>query len=177
MSNIITNEEFKTFRNITYKVDESKITISITQAHTDLREVLGDAFYFDVIKNQGSYSELLDGFEFEVDGNEYIHEGLKSLLADYAYSRYLYEINITHSPFGMVQKTNQDSEPLDRNMIKDLVKQVNMDASRKWELIRVYLDANKETYKVWAEQEPEDTEDGTGFNKTRFTFLSTNRYN
>lgn len=179
MSNIITNDEFKAYRNITYKVDENKITNSIKQAHSDLKEVLGDAFYFDVIKNQNesSYSELLSGDEFDIDGNIFIQDGLKSLIADYAYARYLYEVNINHSPFGMVQKQSNNSEPIDRNMIRDLVKQVNIDASRKFEIIKVYLDANKETFKVWDKQRDVDTEDGPGFNSVRFSFQSTNRYN
>lgn len=179
MSNILSVQEFKDFRDISYKVDESKITKSIKGGLIDLREVLGDAFYFDVIKNQNSpsYTELLDGIEFDVNGNAYIQEGLKSLLADYAYARYLYELNVNHSPFGLVQKNSENSEPIDRNMIKDLVKQTNIDASKKFELIRTYIDANKDTFKVWDKQKEGDTESGTGFNTSRFSFQSTNRYN
>lgn len=175
--NIITTKDFRSLRNITYKIDEGKVSMSITQAHTDLREVLGDAFYFDLVKNkdEAAYGDLLNGSEFNVDGNVYIHEGIKSLLADYSYARYLYEVNINHSPFGMVQKNSQDSEPIDRNMIKDLVKQVNQDASRKFELIRTYLDSKKDVFTVWAGQDDEDTDNSTGFNATRITFMNTNK--
>lgn len=179
MSNIITHIDFKDFRTISKKYDIDKVESSITQAHTDLMEVLGSAFYFDVIKKQAdtAYVDLMEGSEFLKGEFTLQHAGLKALVSDYTYARYLYEINTTQTPFGMVSKSSNDSTPVDRNMIKDLVHQAQKDAVSKWELIRDYLNANKETFTVWSKQQDTGSiNDGGGsFNEPKFTFISSNK--
>lgn len=176
MSNIINPLEFSNLKAISKKYDSDKVKQSITQAHLDLRGVLGDAFYFDVIKNQAIYGELLDGVEFIEGDFTFVHDGLKSLVADYTYSRYLYEMNINLTPFGIVGKNTNDSTPVDRATIKDLVKQSNQDASKKWSMIEAYLDINKDTYTVWAKQNENcgtPTNSSNGFNSTKISIIST----
>lgn len=178
MSNIINTVEFASLKAISKKYDSDKVEQSITQAHLDLRGVLGDAFYFDVIKNQATYGELLDGSEFVEGEFTFLHDGLKSLVADYAYGRYLYEVNVNLTPFGAVGKNSGDSTPVDRATIKDLVKQSNQDASRKWAMIEAYLDVNKDTYTIWAKQNEQcgvPTNNSNGFNSTRISILSTGK--
>jgi hydrogenase maturation factor HypE len=178
MSNIITNTEFANLKAISKKYDNDKVEQCITQAHIDLRGVLGDAFYFDVIKNQATYGDLLNGSEFTVSDFTYVHDGLKSLVADYAYSRYLYEVNHNHTPFGMVNKNSNDSTPVDRGTLKDLVKQSNQDAAKKWSLIEDYLNANETTFEVWAMQNAQcgtPTNNSNGFNSTKISILSTGK--
>ena len=178
MNNIITHIEFAELRNISNKYDNDKAEASIAQAHGDLREALGSAFFFDVMKNQDNadYADLLEGSEFIKDEMVYYHEGLKALVSDYTYGRYLYEINANPSPFGMVTKNSNDSQPVDRNMIKDLVGQANKDAVRKLQLIEDYLDVNKETFSIWAKQQESgiDTSDSS-FSSTRFSFFSSGK--
>lgn len=177
MSNLITHIEFAALKPVVDKYSTDKVEESITQAHSDLSEVLGGAFYFDVINNKddAEYQELLNGGTYVFNSNTYKHAGLKSLVADYTYSRYLYVANINHTPFGMTQKNGQDSEAVNRNILKDMIKQNNKDASMKWLLIENYLQENKETFTVWANQQTNDgynVNDNTNkFNTGRFTFL------
>lgn len=177
MTNIITHTEFAELKNISKKYDTDKVESSITQAHTDLREVLGGAFYFDVINNieTAEYLNLLNGGEFLVEEMNFMHDGLKALVADYTYARYLYEINANHTPFGMVGKNSNDSQPVDRNMIKDLVTQANKDAVRKWELIKSYLEQNDVIFPIWAKSQKTVDNNPATFNTGRFTFFSTGR--
>lgn len=177
MNQIINHVEFSDIKHIGKKYDSNKVDESITQAHSDLRELLGGAFYFDVIKNleNPDYSNLINGGEFIKDEIEYIHDGLKLLVADYTHARYLYEVNNNPSPFGMVNKTSQDSQPVDRNMIRDLVGIANKDASRKWELIKEYLDINKTFFNVWNITKCSPQSNNSSFNSVRFTFLSTGK--
>ena len=175
MDKILNHTEFTAFKNIGKKYDEAKVEQCIADAHTDLSETLG-AFYFDVIKNitNTEYAVLLNGGEYTENGLELIHDGLKALVADYTYSRYLYEQNTNHSPFGMVVKNSQDSTPVDRNMIKDLVGQTNKLAARKWELIEGYLNANAEKFPVWKKCQ-NSPNNPTSFSTARFTMFSTGR--
>lgn len=145
---ILTPEEFTNYRSISKKFDAKKIGECIEQAqNADLYDILGD-FLFDVLSNKDtqSYQDLLSGSTFQIDGETYTHFGLKSLLADFTYARYMYVINSNHTPFGFQQKLTDDSNPVDRNMIKDIVKQTQIDAGIKFRIINKYLVENESTF-------------------------------
>ena len=166
---MITATEFATYRNISKKIDTSKVNECIKLAQNiDLFDVLGD-FYFDLIVNlsASTYQDLLSGSTFQIDGKNLIHEGLDSLLADYTYARYIYLINTNHTPFGLQSKYTDDSNPVDRNMVKDIVKQTQMDADIKFQLIDKYLRQNSTTFSRYS------SGDNSGINtfNQRFSIL------
>lgn len=174
MINLITKEEFGTYRVISNRAEDGKFDELIKQGMGDLRDKIGENFFYDVLKNKEnpSYEELLNGGEYNKGEFTVEHEGLKSLLADLAYSRYLYASNVDHTPFGIVGKKSQDSEAVDRAVIKDLVKQNNQDADRKWQFIKSYLNENKEVFTVWTKEQNEgDNNSNPGFKGNRITFL------
>ncbi|WP_067151048.1 DUF6712 family protein [Pseudotamlana agarivorans] len=141
MNNIITANEFATYRDVGKKIDTDKINECIKLAQSvDLYDVLND-FYFDLIENLNNqdYQDLLSGSTFTCNGSNYYQEGIKSLLSDYTYSRYVYSVNTNLTPFGAVTKFSQDSTPVDRNLLKDISKQTVIDASIKFEMIDKYL--------------------------------------
>ena len=178
MDKLITPQEFTTFRNVGNKFDPKKIGEAIEQAQSDLREIMGNPFFFDVMKNHTSpeYTDLMAGSEYTEGTYLMMHNGIKSLLADLTYARYIYEINTTLTPFGAVTKTHGDSAPVSHSMIKDLVKQTRIDSDKNWQLIEGYLEVNKDTFPVWASQNSCNTSNNNGsFQQTRFTFLSTGK--
>jgi hypothetical protein len=86
----------------------------------DLKPVLGNAFYTDLIANRldDKYKELLEGGEYtNDDGNLVTFQGLKAVLSCYSYARYMFSKNAVDTPFGMVVKTSEYSDPVDSNMI------------------------------------------------------------
>lgn len=162
MDNIITVEEFIAFRNVSKKVDAEKINECISLAQkSDLNNILGD-FFFDVYKNRNNpdYEGLLNGLEFEYCDEVFIHDGVKSLLADYTYSRFMYMINVNMTPFGAVAKETQDSKAIDRNHIKDLSKQAQIDASNKFNIIQKYILSKPELFSRYCSND----KNRTGFN-------------
>ena len=145
---LITVKEFTEFKNVGRKIDEPKIRECIELAQSvDMFDNL-DEFYFDVLENKTSaaYRDLMVGSSFTVNGERFRHEGLKSLIADYTYARYLYIINANLTPFGATTKLTQDSKPLDRNILRDMVKQSQVDASVKFRMIDKYLRENEGTF-------------------------------
>ena len=141
MSYLITPAEFATYRNISQKLDEGKINEAIGLAQqSDLVNILGD-FYFDVVKNaaETAWADLMNGSTFEYCDDEFIQAGVKAMLADYTYSRFVYMVNINATPFGFQKKFTNDSEGIDRNTIKDLSKQAQMDAGIKFKFIEKYI--------------------------------------
>lgn len=148
MNLLLTPAEFANYRDIGKKLDESKINECIKLAQSvDLYDVMGD-FLFDIIENNGqpTYNELMTGSTFSINSQNFIQEGIKSLLADYTYARFIYKINTNITPFGAVVKLSTDSQPVDRNLLKDLVKQTMIDADIKFKSIDKYLKANSTTF-------------------------------
>lgn len=157
---LITVAEFTTFRDVGKKVDNSKVEECILFAqNSDLQNLLG-GFYFDVLKNKDEllYSDLLNGSEFEYLDETYIQSGLKALLSDYTYARYLYMINVNLTPFGATTKQSQDSEALSRNHIKDLYGQAQSDGGIKWHTIKRYILTEPELFARFCRNENTNTE-------------------
>ena len=169
MAYLITAIEFATFRNISQKLDTPKIEEAIGLAQqSDLVEILGD-FYFDVVKNasENDWADLMNGSEFEYCGDTFIHAGIKKMLADYTYSRFVYMVNINATPFGFQKKFTDDSEGIDRNTIKDLSKQAQVDAGIKFKFIEYYILSKPELFDRYCKNKNQ----GTSFNFQRFSKL------
>lgn len=148
MSNLITEAEFLQFRNISKKVDSDKLKEAIKLAQTsDFQNALG-GLYFDVLKNAGQepFTSLLNGCEFTYEGEIYVHEGLKAFLADLTYSRFIYMVNVNLTPFGAQQKFTTDSNGVDRNTIKDLSKQAQIDGNLKYNIVQKYILSKPESF-------------------------------
>jgi hypothetical protein len=79
-----------------------KDTPIIEQAQLiDVKPLLGDRFYFDLINNLDNekYQPLLDGCAFTYFIS-YAHDGIKALLADYFMAKYVLQVNTNFGPFG-----------------------------------------------------------------------------
>ena len=152
MDNILTPEEIKNYKDIGNKIDEKKINPIIEQAQiVELKDVLGDRFYFDVLANKDNdqYQDLLNGSSFIYNGVTYFHDGIKALLADYFMAKYILQINTNITPFGATNKTSNDSEIADRNSLKDIATQQLQLAGARWEIIKLYLDVNYQQFPNW----------------------------
>lgn len=166
---LITVQEFANNRNVSKKLDEGKIEECIDLAEgSDLYDILGD-FYFDIVKNQNEtdYADLMAGSSFEYCGEEFTHKGIKKLLSDYVYSRYVYVGNINDTAFGMVAKTYQDGTPTERNTLKDLAKQAQVDAGFKFQIIEKYILSKPDTFSRYCGNQKVKT----GFNSQKFSKL------
>jgi len=151
MVQLITTDEFRVLKPISKGSKDSvndKISelIKVSQS-VDLLDVLNN-FYFDLISNEDLQNDelLMNGGTFEVNGASYVHEGIKSLLSDFIYARYIYESNVNATPFGLQTKNYKDGTPVDIQMIKSLVKQIQIDADIKFRFIDMYLCAFPEKY-------------------------------
>lgn len=149
---ILTGTEIKQYKDIGQKIDEQRINPIIEQAQiTELKERLGSDFYFDVIGNLSSpaYQDLLSGSTFTVNGTSYYQDGIKALTADYFMAKYVLVINVNQTPFGATTKLSNDSQPVDRNTLKDLSTQQMQLAGARWEIIKMYLDSNTNIFPKW----------------------------
>lgn len=152
MNNIITIEQLKSCIDLGKNVNEDKINPILKQAQdVDLRDYLGMQFYFDVIANidNENYQALLFGGTFEYKGVQFYQEGLQSMLADLFMARYIMTINTNITPFGATTKLSDNSEPTDRNTLKDISQMHKESAGSKWEIIKLYLGQNKALFPIY----------------------------
>lgn len=160
---LINSTELKTYRDIGNKIDIDKVNESIDLAQTvDLYNILGD-FYFDVVANAGTWSDLMDGSTFVVGSLTFTHSGIKRLLGDLAYARYAKMINANFSPFGMTIKSTPDSNPVSEGAIKDIVIDAKRDADVKFRVIEAFLKTDKTTYSRYFSSTDNDVNTGKGF--------------
>lgn len=153
MDRLITYTEFAAYRNISQKLDTGKINEAIDLAQqSDLINILGE-FYFDVIKNkdESTYADLLNGCEFEYEGEDFEHVGIKKMLADYAYARYIYIKPVNDTSFGFQFKETQDGTNVDRNYLKDMQKQAQIDAGIKFKYIEKYILSEPDLFSRYCE--------------------------
>ncbi|MEC4048763.1 hypothetical protein OX284_004920 [Flavobacterium sp. SUN046] len=152
MNNLITPAEFQSAKDIGHKLDEKKINSLIEMAQsTDLKELLSARFYFDLLDNQNeeNYQDLLSGCTFQFLGVNYYQDGLKALLCDYVMAKYVLQVNTNFTPFGVTIKTSENSEPVDRNTLKDIAVQNTQLAGSRFEIIKLYLDTNWDKFPNW----------------------------
>lgn len=148
MQLLITPEDFATYRDVGKKIDSRKVNEVIREAqHVDLFDYIGE-FLYDVVDNREApeYQDLLNGSEYQHGGKMYSHIGLKQFLADLTYPRYLYIVNVNMTAFGAQQKYTQDSGAVDRNVLKDIARQAQIDADIKFKSISKYITANLDVF-------------------------------
>lgn len=152
MNNILTPAEIKNYKDIGKVIDENKVNAIIEQTQiTDLKNALGDRFYFDLLNNleTENYQPLLNGSSFEYFGINYYQDGIKALLSDYFMSKYVLQVNTNFTPFGATVKQTDNSEPADRNSLKDISTQQLQLAGARLEIIKMYLNANTLIFPEW----------------------------
>lgn len=110
---LITRPEIAKHREISKSVREDKIIPYIEDAQRlDLKPLLGERLYNAVVKDSAAHGLLLDGGEYNYNGETYDHPGLKKVLSIFTYARYIMFGSYTDTAFGFVEKSNQDSKPV-----------------------------------------------------------------
>lgn len=168
---IITVQEFTELRKVSGKIDQRKIQEAIDLAEeSDFVDMLG-GFYFDVKKNKElqEWSLLFNGGDFVYCGEDYTHKGLKAVLADLTYSRYSYTKNINDTPFGLVVKSSNDSNPIDRSTMKDLSSQAQKDAYSKFRFVEYYILSEPVLFERYMKEKMKGT--SGSFNTSKFSRL------
>jgi len=154
---LITLANIQAVKSISLNVNESKqLTPYIQEAQNfDLRELLGDAFYLDLIADftaspsLADYSLLFNGGSY-IHGNEtYYLDGVKQFLIYCTYARYLSNSNVIPTATGLVHKTNQYSEKVDEKTIARLVAQSRSGATFIENGIKDYLRRKSSDYPLY----------------------------
>lgn len=157
---IVTIEDLKSIRPISDGVPVERINPYITEAHFhDLRPALGDAFYHDFMGKFDDaaadefevYNELIAGKEYEDGGHTLFYPGLKFLVAYFTLARFYSGQPVNVTKFNLVQKTSDQSTPLDPRIIAAEVAELRSMGVAHQALAKKFLSAavNVATYPLY----------------------------
>lgn len=150
---LIGQRDFECIGQVAQHCDWDKLCIYIReQQNLSLLPKIGFCL-FDLLMKQdlgfcisGGYEgtdilrHLFNGGRYRgCDGTTKMHFGLKRSLVHWAYGAYIYRHGIVDTPFGAVQKLNQDSVPVEMSVLKSLNLEHRNDAENYFEMTMDYL--------------------------------------
>ena len=115
--------QYKQISNSGY--DEKLDQIILETQFNDLRPLLGERLYNDILEkvaaNDTQYDDLLNGSTYTYQNITYSNYGLRVVLANYIYARWIMQGDVIDNPFGLTQKLNSpQSQPIDYQTKKRL---------------------------------------------------------
>jgi hypothetical protein len=118
----------------------------------ELRKLLGNALLYDIQQNPTDANNvlLLDGTTFEdCNGDTIDFQGIRFQLAYMNYSKYIRVSKLSDTYTGFVNKTRNESTDLDVGELKNEQQNNREIALSDFEIMKKYLDDNKDTYELW----------------------------
>lgn len=149
---IVTKADFSNYIEISGNMHTAKIDPRILQAQDfDLRELMGDKFYWSFMSNRGSAAnvQLENGSVYFYGDTLYTFYGLKPVVVYYAASRIAKGLDMHFTPNGVMQKRNDFSDHMETKDIAWTAHQQINQGQAYWNMCRDYLDRNKERYPLW----------------------------
>lgn len=132
--------------------EETLHTHILASQNVDIRPVLGDVFWTDIIANylNANYQTLLQGGTYvNGDGNTVTFQGLKASIACFAYARYVLNKNAVDTPFGMVAKVSEYSVQTDPKLIISIASEKRNEGGLYLQDTIKYLRENEGLYPLY----------------------------
>lgn len=165
---LITIDDIREYRPVS-SLDAKRIDPYILEAQeNDLRPVLGDALYFDFLTNIDTtkYRDLLNGKNYIINSNYVEFPGIKPMLCYYSLARIVVNNPLNITSYGVVQKTVNESQPVDAAMLGKLVTELRSVALSYQNRLKDFLLNNMTTYTLYNSRTTSET------NSTGFSFFS-----
>lgn len=148
MTRLITKQDVQKYKQIANSVNNDKFNQIVDEVQfEDIRPLLGDALYNDVITkleaNSTQYDLLLDGGIYTIGDITYTNYGLKAVIVHYLYAKYAMFGDVIDNPFGMTTKMNlSDSKPIDYSTKKTFYTANRNTAFQYWRSVESFLIRN-----------------------------------
>ena len=154
---LLTTDQILKFKQLTRQVNNVKVLEPyIEEAQEfDLRAFLGEELYIDLLDKYDTgtmtdaYDDLYEGLTYTVSTLTYKHEGIVPIMAYFTYARYVQNSNVASTKFGLVNKTNEFSDPISEKQLTRIIQQAKSGAIVYQERVRFFLDAKVTDYPLW----------------------------
>ena len=153
---LINRTDIAEWKNISKTVNDEVLNPFIFDAQfIDLQKLMGSQFFNDLERNYDNvvYQSLLNAGDYTHLSVIYYNAGIKRVLVDYAYSRYVLLGSNRDTPFGLVVKQTQDSQPSSIEDKKTMHKMNQQSAFNYWESVVDFINRNETDYPLWNDAE------------------------
>jgi hypothetical protein len=120
----------------------------------DFKTMVREEFFMDILANKDDtkWKLLIDGGEYEFKGRNYQFEGIATILAYFSYARFVMSSSAVSTSFGMVVKTNPNSQPLGLEERKNFYYKKKAEAGLLFNDFKSFVERNLIDYPSWNEQ-------------------------
>lgn len=148
---LINTSDIQAFEAMSSNIDfDKKLRPHVIDAQEfDVRPLLGEQLWIELISDVSAFSDLWLPFEYSYKGKNYQHPGLKSVVVMFTVARYRGDANNHETAFGSVQKTNPFSEPISEKTIARRMASARSGAEVYWTRVRDYLNRHASDYPNW----------------------------
>lgn len=117
----------------------------------DLKPLVCDDFFQDLTSGNPmrDYDLLLYGGNYTFQERNYYFEGLKAVIAYFAYARYVFTSHQTDTPFGIKEKNYHDGTPLTQAERRDMRTIYLQNADILWKDCVKYIERNIKNFPEW----------------------------
>ena len=155
---LITVSVVKQYRKISTNIPDADIEMCIVEAQDlDIRSTLTDKFFYDLLNAHLTspvdtiFSDIVNGKSYENTAGETVYfRGLAPVIALFAYARLIRnvkDVNLTR--FGVVKKTNENSEIADDEAVNKAVGSARETAKAYLQDVLTFLNDQQESYDNW----------------------------
>lgn len=147
---LINKETLASHRPIGRNTRDEQINPSIRDAeHIDVKPLLGDPFYNAIETDAASFPELMQPHSYQYNNETFTHQGLEKVISLFAYARHVLHGSFIDTGHGLVQKKNQDSEPVSVEQKKNTFVKDRQAAMAYFNEIALFLNRNSSSYPLW----------------------------
>lgn len=133
-------------------VDESEFNKYIEEAQKfDLKPLVCEDFFYDLLNNKDTepWKALVDGGNYEHETRTYFHDGIAGVVAYFAYARFFLNSNNVSTSFGIVQKSNPNSNPTELAERKNTYYDKRTNANELFTDVKRFIERKKADYPSW----------------------------
>ena len=117
----------------------------------DLRPILGDGLFYQLMQTPSSapYPNLLNGTTYTYNGQTIYFDGLKPMIGYFTLARLIQNNPINITRFGVVTKTVNQSQPVDAQVLRQVVNEMKSNAMTYKNQVDTFLLQNQTTYPLY----------------------------
>ncbi len=153
---LINRTDIVEWKDISDTINDKVLNQHIYDAQfIDLQRLMGSQFYNDLERNYDNtvYQSLLNEGDYTHLSTTYFNAGIKRVLVDYAYARYVLLGSNRDTPFGLVVKQTNESVQTSIEDRKTIHKINQHSGFNYWENVVDFINRNSTDYPLWNEAE------------------------
>lgn len=157
---LITIDDILQYRQIDRQKNTDDLNGRILSVQRNqLRNLLSDAFYYDLINNVAGYTALIDGESYTNDGDNVQYFGLKPFIVFHVLNSLVTSNNFKLSDMGNVNMLDTTFNKASAEEIREIKQEFTSEANNYRNNIIEYLEEKKSTYTLYESKNQKPTID------------------